>query len=100
MAQREAKLSRKIMDELRANGIFCFKVHGSPHMMSGLPDIIACVDGRFVGLETKVPENANGATKIQLHRHKQIRQSGGHAYVVTSVAHAMHVVGEVRKERK
>lgn len=88
------------MKELRSQGIFCFKVHGSPHMMAGLPDIIACVEGKFVGMETKVPENADGATKIQLHRHGEIREAGGVAEVVTSVADALALVAKVRKKAR
>lgn len=88
------------MKELRSQGIFCFKVHGSPHMMAGLPDIIACVEGRFVGMETKVPENVDGATMIQLHRHAEIRKSGGTAEVVISVADALALVAKVRRKAK
>lgn len=88
------------MKNLRANGIFCFKVHGGPHMMAGLPDIIACVEGRFVGMETKVPENANGATEIQKYRHAEIERSGGKARVVLSVEGALAFVAEVKKDKK
>lgn len=64
MAQRESKLSRKIITAIEARGGFAFKVHGGPHMMAGLPDIIACVDGRFYGFETKMPDGGN-ASPIQ-----------------------------------
>lgn len=89
MAQRESRLSRDIMIALRAEGIFCFKVHGSEHMMAGLPDIIACVRGRFVGLETKHPETRDNTSARQDFVHDQIRQAGGQAWVVTSVAEAL-----------
>ena len=55
MSQPEAKLSREIMKTLRLKGYFVFKVHGSEYMMAGLPDIIVCAEGKFVGLETKMP---------------------------------------------
>lgn len=88
MAQRESKLSRKIMTALEAEGIFCFKIHGGPMMMAGLPDIIACVDGKFIGFETKMPEGKE-PSKIQAFIHTKIRQSGGDVYVVRSVAQAL-----------
>ena len=92
MAQRESKLSRKIMKELTLRGVFCFKIHGGPTMMAGLPDIIACVDGRFIGLETKNPDGGN-ASVIQLFIHQKIRDAGGEAYVVRSVEEALEVCG-------
>lgn len=92
-SQRESKLSRKIMDELRAHGAFAFKVHGGPWMMAGLPDIIACVEGRFVALETKNPGDKMQTSKIQLHVHRLIRKAGGTCAVVSSVREAMEVAG-------
>lgn len=92
MSQRESKLSRDIMGALRAEGWFCFKVHGSDKMMSGLPDIIVCAEGKFIGLETKMPEKVNNTSVIQEHRHSQIREAGGVAEVVTSPAQAVRIV--------
>lgn len=92
MAQRESKLSRKIMTELTRHGVFCFKVHGGPHMMAGLPDIIACVEGRFIGLETKNPDGKE-PTVIQKFVHQKIRDSGGAAIVVRSVGDALVACG-------
>lgn len=89
MAQAESRLSRQIMTALRAEGIFCFKVHGSEHMMAGLPDVIACVEGKFLGLETKVPGKASNTSARQDFVHEQIRDSGGSAVVVTSVEQAL-----------
>ena len=92
MAQRESKLSRKIIKELELRGVFAFKVHGGPHMMAGLPDIIACVEGRYVGLETKMPDGGK-ATPIQEFVHSKIRAAGGKAQVVRSVAEALEICG-------
>lgn len=97
MGQRESKLSRKIMDALRLEGVFCFKVHGSEYMMAGLPDIVACVDGRFVGLETKLPGERDNTSKIQEHRHAEIRLAGGECFVVCSVAEALEKVRLLRQ---
>lgn len=110
MSQPESKLSRDIMDALRARGVFCFKVHGGPTMMAGLPDIIACVPadgcipnsrdgwnhhidriGLFVGFETKLPEG-DQPTAIQRHVHNKIRNAYGHVYVVRSVDDAVAVI--------
>ena len=92
MAQRESKLSRKIIIALETRGMFAFKVHGGPHMMAGLPDIIVCVEGKFIGLETKLPDGGN-ATPIQKFVHGKIKAAGGQAQVVRSVDEALAVCG-------
>jgi hypothetical protein len=106
MAQAESKLSREIMSALRARGVFCFKVHGGPTMMAGLPDIVACVPtcicgrvecirhvnlpkfGMFVGFETKTPTGGD-PTAVQVHVHNNIRSSFGRVFVVRSVQDAV-----------
>jgi hypothetical protein len=106
MSQGESRLSRQIMDRLRAMGIFCFKVHGGPTMMAGLPDIIACVPARiytfddfeagaapstvglFVGFETKMPAGGD-PTPIQQRVHGEIRQAHGRTFIVRSVQDAV-----------
>lgn len=98
MAQRESKLSRHIMEGLRREGWFCFKIHGGPTMMAGLPDIIVCAEGYFVGLETKNPESRNDVSLRQKLTHSQIREvGGGHVAVVCTVNEAIDAVREAIK---
>jgi hypothetical protein len=108
MAQAESRLSRDIMAVLRARGIFCFKVHGGPTMMAGLPDIVACVPvevwtteayeaatperhGWFVGFETKTPTGGDPSA-IQQHIHTKIGDAHGQVFVVRSVQDAVDAV--------
>lgn len=100
MSQAESRRSRKIMTELRAQGWFCFKVHGSEFMMAGLPDVIVCAEGLFIGLETKEPEKANNTSPRQDYVHGLIREAGGIAIVVTSVDEAVEVVRKAIRESK
>lgn len=95
--QREARISQAIMAALRKDGVFCFKVHGSALMMSGLPDIIACVDGMFIGLETKVPEKRKNTSPIQRRVHELIGAAGGHVEVVCGPSEALALVAGVRE---
>lgn len=103
-SQPESKLSRAIMTALRARGIWCFKVHGGPLTMAGVPDIIACVpiichpvddpqgiSGIFVGFETKMPTGGN-PSPVQVHQHDKIRAACGHVFVVRSVQDAVAAV--------
>lgn len=47
---------------------------------AGIPDILACVNGYFVGVEVKAQ---NGRpSELQLHNIKKIREAGGFAMVL------------------
>lgn len=71
------------MDVLRAQGAFVFKVHGSALMMAGLPDLIVCYRGKFIGIEVKMPGNKPSAR--QKFVHDQIRRAGGIVVVAYSI---------------
>ena len=95
MGQRESGLSRKIMEELRLHGWFCWKQHGNEYTMKGIPDVIVCAEGFFFGLETKNPEDRNKEdehTRRQAHIHQQMRDAGGIAQVVCSPEEAVEVI--------
>ena len=92
MSQPESKLSRQIQEELRLEGWFCFKVHGNEYTMNGLPDIIVCAEGLFIGLETKMPDKRSNVSKDQTRIHRKIRDAGGAAVVVCSPDEAVAVV--------
>jgi len=94
MTQAESRLSRKILDALRLEGYFAFKVHGSKYMMAGLPDIIVCAHGLFIGLETKVPGKLENTSVSQKRVHAKIVAAEGAVYTVASVRRALEVVKE------
>ncbi len=53
---------------------------GAAFTKSGVPDILACVNGRFLGIELKA---SNGkASELQLHTLKQIDNAGGFAILL------------------
>lgn len=91
--QPESRLSRDIMAALREAGAFCWKNHGGPTMMAGLPDIAGCYKGFFFSIETKMPGNEPSA--IQRLRHAQIREAGGIVEVARSVAEALKVLARI-----
>lgn len=92
MTQPESRLSRNIIKALEAEGHFAFKVHGGASMMVGLPDIIACVHGKFIGLEVKMPGMKKTTTKVQLLVHSKIRDAEGICSIVSSVDEALEVI--------
>lgn len=84
--QPEARLVRKIKEHVTARGGFIFKIHGSSTMMAGLPDLIVCYRGVFLGIEAKCP--GNKPSKVQLLVHTKIARAGGTAIVAYSVQDA------------
>lgn len=62
---------------------FCWKEHGGMYGTAGLPDIICCIDGRFVAFEVKT--DTGRLTKLQETMIRKIRAAKGEAFKVTSV---------------
>jgi hypothetical protein len=83
MTQPEAKLVQKIKKYLHTKRAFFFKVHGSPFMMAGLPDLVVCYKGRFIGIEVKMPGNT--ASPQQARVGEKISESRGKWLVAYSV---------------
>lgn len=93
MSQPEARVSKAIMKAWRERGAFCFKVWGSAHQMSGVPDIVGVYRGTFVACETKMP--GNEPSRIQLHRIAQITAAGGRVVVAYSVGDALQLLESI-----
>lgn len=89
----EKEIVAAILRKLKAlPRCFAWKTHGGMYGVAGIPDIIACVDGRFCAFEVKQP---NGRlTELQKVTLSQIRAAGGVAEMVTSAAQAEQILGE------
>ena len=80
MAQ-EKLFENKVKAYLKENGAWRIKYWaGSRFTKSGIPDILACVNGYFVAIETKAPDGK--PSELQLHTIKEIRKSGGFAFIL------------------
>jgi hypothetical protein len=111
VATNESGLVREIVRAVheRFPGSFGFKVHGGPFQVVGLPDLIFCIGGWFVGLEVKFQhpgESVEGAlsrtTALQWAQIGNIKRAGGVAAVVASVQEALDVItsGLETRERR
>ena len=69
-------------------------VTGGAYSKKGDPDLIICVDGRFVGIEGKTEDGYQ--SNIQKTRMRQIRASGGVYAVARDLEELKQVVWEVR----
>ena len=63
---------------------FAWKEHGGMYGTAGIPDIIACIGGRFYGFEVKTERGK--PTALQEATMRKIQAAGGIAAVVRSVA--------------
>ena len=73
---------RKYLSSLGGD-LFFWKEHGGPYGTSGIPDIICCYRGRFLGLEVKLP--GGRLTELQKRALDRIKAAGGIARRVESV---------------
>lgn len=89
MAEKE--LVAKILHYLKTvPRCFAWKEHGGMYGTAGIPDIIACIDGRFYAFEVKTPEGKT--TKLQDATIRKILACGGTASVVRSASEVRAVI--------
>lgn len=80
MSTPESKVKEKVKKILKAKGIYFFMPATGGYGRSGVPDIIACNEGHFIGIECKAGNNK--PTALQLREMKLIQDSGGATMVV------------------
>lgn len=81
----EAEIVRSIQRFLKTvPRCFFWKEHGGMYGTAGIPDIIACIDGRFFGFEVKT--ETGKPTSLQEATLRKINDAGGTSLVVRSVA--------------
>ena len=89
---REKTVETKIKDYLFEKGIYHFKVHGSKFMPAGIPDIVCCFNGSFLGIEVKRPGAKNEQSEQQKVHERNIIKSGGTYLLVDSFEEVVNYV--------
>lgn len=75
----EAKVKTAVKKLLAANGVYYFMPPGVGYGRAGIPDIIACCNGRFLAVECKA---GNGKpTALQDRELQMIEDAGGLTFV-------------------
>ena len=90
----ETKLQKKIQKYLKEIGCYEFKVHGSQYMKAGIPDIICCYKGFFIGIETKVGKNK--MSKLQEEHKKEIEKAGGVHILAYSLEDVKNILEKIQ----
>lgn len=77
---REKAFENKVKDFLKSQGCWVLKTWSNGIQRSGVPDLIVCCNGYFVGVELKA-ENGK-PSDLQLWNIKKIREAWGIAIVL------------------
>ena len=97
----ETRLVGRIVKALAAAYPSCWtlKVHGGPYQRSGVPDLIAVVDGHPLAFEVKAPRPGESrealerrVTALQRKELADLTRAGARAAVVASVEEALALV--------
>ena len=71
----EKNFENRIKAFLKEQGCYFVKYFGCAFTQSGVPDLLVCCNGRFLGVEVKA-ENGK-LSELQKHNLEQIRKAGG-----------------------
>lgn len=92
----EGQLTLKIKKYLKSRGAYAENIFGGGFQASGIPDILACYNGRFLGLEVKLEYNSPSA--IQKAKLTMINNAGGVGQVVRSVDEVKVILDKLDEE--
>lgn len=93
---RESAIVGSIKRVLAERSAWHIKTHGASMQVSGIPDIIACYRGRFVGLEVK--DHKGNPTPLQKYELECIATAGGVSAVVRSVEEVETMLDNIDQE--
>ena len=78
---REKQFENKIKEYLKSQGCYFIKYWGGGEFTkAGVPDILCCCDGFFIGIEVKAEKGKPSA--LQIHNLEQIGKAGGFGLLV------------------
>lgn len=80
---REKNIENKIKKYLTDIGAYYFKHHGGKYSQVGVPDIIVCYKGRFIGIEVK--SEIGKLSILQERNLMRIADNGGIALTVRTL---------------
>jgi hypothetical protein len=79
----EAQVKTKVKELLKKYNVFYFMPAASIYGKSGIPDFVCCINGYFVGIETKAPKvGIKGLTVLQKKTQSEILMHRGQYVVV------------------
>jgi hypothetical protein len=95
MSTPEVKVKKVVSQALKEMRAYVVKPVTGGFGNSGVPDLLVCVSGKFVGIECKA--GGNKPTALQLHNLNAIELAGGIALVIDESN--MHLVKQLIGDR-
>ena len=91
---KENVLQRDIIRFCSTNNIYCINIYGSGMTAKGVPDLILCINGKFVAFECKVGNNTPQIDQVI--NGKRIKKCGGLWFVPYSLDEAITIIKNVK----
>jgi hypothetical protein len=83
MSTPEGRIKRRLAARLKEHSVWYFCPANNGLGTSGIPDFIAIVGGKFIGIECKA-DPSKQPTELQKKRGEEIKTAGGEWYLVRS----------------
>lgn len=97
MTKPEKRLQDKVIRYLKDRGIYYLNLYGDGWSGKGKPDIIACINGKFVAFELKVGSN-NMQDDQKIHK-LRIERSGGLHFSTYTLEEFINIVENLKNEK-
>lgn len=91
----ESKIQSKIISWLNDNGCYVVKVQQASR--AGVADIVCCVNGLFVAIETKQPHK--DLEPLQKYNANKVRNAGGIAFKADNLQDVITAITNIRRGR-
>lgn len=89
----EKVIQSKIKNYLESKGAYVVKVIQATK--SGVPDLLVCYKGLFIGIEVKKPSTKNNVSKLQQHNLNLIKLADGVSIVAWELDMVVELLGEL-----
>lgn len=77
---KESVFQRRLIKKLEQKGAYVVNIWGNGFMKAGIPDLLVCYKGHFLGLELKT--DTGKASELQIAHLKMIDNAGGKAMLL------------------
>ena len=84
----------KVLKDMKGKGVplwWCTPI-GSPFGGSGVPDLLICLQGRFIAVEVKAPGRLRETTALQREQISAIWAARGEAWVIDDISQFVEVI--------
>jgi Holliday junction resolvase len=95
---KEQDYQKKIVTALESKGAYVVKVVAASK--KGVPDVLVCYEGYFIGIEVKTPTTRSNVSKLQEYNLKKIQKAGGFSTVAVDISDVAPIIEEIDYEIK